>query len=60
VAIVNISVFPNLSARNEIEEHYSGKGLSSQGYIEEVPEVGMAGHISNFGIADLLEIVNFQ
>lgn len=40
VAIVNIDVLPNSSGRNEIKEHYSGKGFFSQGYIEEVPEVG--------------------
>ncbi|SEW05142.1 hypothetical protein SAMN05428988_1596 [Chitinophaga sp. YR573] len=39
-AIVNIDVLPNLSGQNEIKEYYSGKGFFSQGYIEEVPEVG--------------------
>ncbi|PSL33315.1 hypothetical protein [Chitinophaga ginsengisoli] len=40
VAFVNIEVFPNPQGRNEIEEHYSGKGFVSQGYMEEIPAIG--------------------
>ncbi|WP_205513229.1 hypothetical protein [Longitalea arenae] len=40
VAVVNIDVIPNLDGRNEIKEHYGGKGFTSQGQLEEVPEEG--------------------
>jgi len=40
VAIVNLDVIPNSLTQNEIVEHYSGQGFTSQGNIEEVPEHG--------------------
>ena len=40
VAIVGLDVIPNSTGENKIIEGYSGKGFSSQGYIEEVPENG--------------------
>ncbi|MFT3675464.1 MAG: hypothetical protein QM781_06155 [Chitinophagaceae bacterium] len=40
VAIVTLNVEPNINSKNEIREHYSGKGFTSQGYIEEVSQYG--------------------
>jgi hypothetical protein len=39
-AIVNLDVIPNSLNQNGIFEHYSGRGFTSQGNIEEVPEHG--------------------
>ena len=38
-AIVTLDIIPNFY-QNEILEHYSGPGFTSQGFIEEVPEKG--------------------
>jgi hypothetical protein len=40
VALVTLGVEQNSSDTNQILEHYSGQGLTSQGIIEEVPEIG--------------------
>lgn len=40
IAIVALEAVPNSLNKNEIAEHYSGKGFISQGYNEEVPENG--------------------
>ena len=40
VAIVTLDVEPNSFGINQILEHYSGEGFTSQGYIEDVPENG--------------------
>jgi len=40
VAIVEMDVFPNSQRANEIIEHYSGQGYTSQGNLEEIPEKG--------------------
>jgi len=40
VALVTLEVEKNSVSKNEILEHYSGQGFTSQGYIEEVPETG--------------------
>lgn len=40
IAIVTLIVESNKISKNEIREHYSGKGFTSQGNIEEVTENG--------------------
>ena len=40
VALVTVDVEPNSFETNQILEHYSGQGFTSQGDIEEVPEIG--------------------
>jgi hypothetical protein len=40
IAIVEITIAPSASGRNQIIERYSGQGFVGQGYIESVPESG--------------------
>jgi hypothetical protein len=40
VALVTLGVEQNSSDINQILEHYCGQGFTSQGNIEEVPEIG--------------------
>lgn len=40
VAIVTLDVSKNNSDQNEIIEHYTGQGFTSQGYIEDIPANG--------------------
>jgi hypothetical protein len=70
IAIVTLTVEHSSNGRNEIREHYSGKGFTSQGYIEDLPPNGYESWkiaarrglefafslISNFWTVDLIKI----